>query len=159
MIKKCDNCGGNLEPIEGKAYLLCEYCFTFHFPDESKDGAKSIGTQTELGCPVCKTSLVSADIDSVKVHHCENCKGNFMDRRSFSRIVEIKESTLEKQKHYKKKVNFVELQREIHCPKCLKPMETHPYYGPGNVIIDSCNICYGVWVDEGELTTIGKSIK
>jgi Zn-finger nucleic acid-binding protein len=33
-------------------------------------------------------------------------------------------------------------------------METHPYYGPGNVIIDSCAACDLVWLDFGELTQI-----
>ena len=30
-------------------------------------------------------------------------------------------------------------------------MSTHPYYGPGNVIIDSCETCNLVWLDFGEL--------
>jgi Zn-finger nucleic acid-binding protein len=33
-------------------------------------------------------------------------------------------------------------------------METHPYYGPGNVIIDSCGECDLVWLDFGELKQI-----
>ena len=33
-------------------------------------------------------------------------------------------------------------------------METHPYYGPGNVIIDSCTGCDLVWLDFGELAQI-----
>ena len=33
-------------------------------------------------------------------------------------------------------------------------METHPYYGPGNVIIDSCARCEFVWLDFGELKQI-----
>ena len=33
-------------------------------------------------------------------------------------------------------------------------METHPYYGPGNVIIDSCGDCDLIWLDAGELKQI-----
>jgi Zn-finger nucleic acid-binding protein len=33
-------------------------------------------------------------------------------------------------------------------------METHPYYGPGNVIIDSCSRCELIWLDFGELKQI-----
>jgi Zn-finger nucleic acid-binding protein len=30
-------------------------------------------------------------------------------------------------------------------------MDTHPYCGPGNIVIDSCNHCNVVWLDRGEL--------
>ena len=33
-------------------------------------------------------------------------------------------------------------------------MEVHPYYGPGNVIIDSCTTCDFLWLDAGELRQI-----
>ena len=33
-------------------------------------------------------------------------------------------------------------------------MITHPYYGPGNVVIDSCEPCELVWLDFGELRQI-----
>ena len=33
-------------------------------------------------------------------------------------------------------------------------MATHPYYGPGNVVLDSCGACDLVWLDFGELKQI-----
>jgi Zn-finger nucleic acid-binding protein len=33
-------------------------------------------------------------------------------------------------------------------------LETHPYYGPGNVVIDSCAACDVIWLDFGELKQI-----
>ena len=33
-------------------------------------------------------------------------------------------------------------------------MDTHPYYGPGNVVIDSCARCAVVWLDYHELAMI-----
>jgi hypothetical protein len=33
-------------------------------------------------------------------------------------------------------------------------MEVHPYYGPGNVVIDSCSACDLIWLDHGELKQI-----
>jgi Zn-finger nucleic acid-binding protein len=33
-------------------------------------------------------------------------------------------------------------------------MTTHPYYGPGNVVIDNCPACAVIWLDHGELTAI-----
>jgi hypothetical protein len=31
-----------------------------------------------------------------------------------------------------------ELQREVTCPRGRIRMDVHPYYGPGNVVIDTC---------------------
>jgi Zn-finger nucleic acid-binding protein len=33
-------------------------------------------------------------------------------------------------------------------------MDVHPYYGPGNVVIDTCSGCDMVWLDHGELKQI-----
>ena len=33
-------------------------------------------------------------------------------------------------------------------------MDVHPYYGPGNVVIDTCSACDMVWLDYGELKQI-----
>jgi Zn-finger nucleic acid-binding protein len=30
----------------------------------------------------------------------------------------------------------------------------HPYYGPGNVVIDTCSRCDLIWLDFGELKQI-----
>ena len=47
-----------------------------------------------------------------------------------------------------------DLQRRINCPQCGKVMDTHPYGGPGNVIIDDCERCAVNWLDYGELQRI-----
>jgi Zn-finger nucleic acid-binding protein len=43
------------------------------------------------------------------------------------------------------------------CPACHDPMEVHPYYGPGNAVIDSCMHCKLVWFNAGELDRIIKA--
>ena len=46
------------------------------------------------------------------------------------------------------------LDRHINCPQCGGLMETHPYLGPGNVIIDTCEYCELHWLDHNELERI-----
>ena len=41
-----------------------------------------------------------------------------------------------------------------HCEQCRSGMDVHPYYGPGNVVIDSCSRCNLIWLDFGELKQI-----
>lgn len=33
-------------------------------------------------------------------------------------------------------------------------MDVHPYYGPGNIVIDTCSRCNVIWLDCGELQQI-----
>ena len=47
--------------------------------------------------------------------------------------------------------------RRLRCPACEGYMEVHPYYGPGNVVIDSCAECDYVWLDHGELSRVERS--
>jgi Zn-finger nucleic acid-binding protein len=47
-----------------------------------------------------------------------------------------------------------ELKRLATCPTCKNRMATYPYYGPGNVVIDTCDACNVVWLDFGELKQI-----
>jgi hypothetical protein len=45
-------------------------------------------------------------------------------------------------------------ERHLDCPQCHARMDTHPYEGPGNVVVDSCSICYLIWLDSGEILRI-----
>jgi hypothetical protein len=43
------------------------------------------------------------------------------------------------------------------CPACLETMETFPYAGAGNSVIDSCKECRLIWFDAGELNRLVKA--
>ena len=51
-------------------------------------------------------------------------------------------------------INPKQLDETQNCPACFQKMEAHPYYGPGSVVIDSCNHCKLAWLDHGELGRI-----
>jgi hypothetical protein len=53
-----------------------------------------------------------------------------------------------------RRVEPAELERVIHCPRCSRKMDAHPYAGPGNIIIDNCPECSVNWVDSMELRRI-----
>jgi len=35
-----------------------------------------------------------------------------------------------------------------------RKMDVHPYYGPGNVVVDTCGECGLIWLDHGEMTRV-----
>jgi TFIIB-like protein len=44
--------------------------------------------------------------------------------------------------------------RKLSCPLCDRTMTGHPYGGPGNVNIDTCEPCSVIWLDRNELQRI-----
>jgi Zn-finger nucleic acid-binding protein len=88
------------------------------------------------------------------VRHCRNCRGVLIPRRGFAAVVEHRRAWATGAPGPPVPLNPDEFQRKVRCPICKSPMATHPYYGPGNVVIDSCEPCELVWLDFGELRQI-----
>jgi Zn-finger nucleic acid-binding protein len=149
----CRNCGAPLRPVAGKDYFVCDYCTAFHFPPESEEGVRVLGAWTDMSCPVCRDLLVSAAVDGIPVRHCTKCRGNLFKPLDFRRIVEGRRLKSEKLSQLRP-LDQTQLARQILCPGCLQPMDVHPYYGPGNAVIDSCGTCALIWLDQGELKAI-----
>jgi hypothetical protein len=47
-----------------------------------------------------------------------------------------------------------EMARRVLCPYCHQLMDTHPYAGPGNIVIDTCSNCEVIWLDYGEINQV-----
>ena len=152
----CTNCGAAMQPVGNRNYFRCPYCHTFAFPEETGDGVAVVGGETPDACPVCSGHLTRGAIDGYDVSYCLNCRGFLANNAKFNRIVQ-----LERAKHGSP--DFVplpfspdELKRRINCPRCHKPMDTHPYHAGGNAVIDTCERCHLIWLDAGELAVIGQ---
>ncbi|MBU1240031.1 zf-TFIIB domain-containing protein [Myxococcota bacterium] len=159
MALKCDNCGAPMSLVAGQDYFFCEYCYSFHFQGESNaDGVVLIDEEGKLPCPVCESTLLPASLELERVLFCKKCKGMLLKRRSFVKVVEQRRAGYTGRKlRTKKRLREEELTRKTACPLCGKAMLTHPYYGPGDVIIDNCIDCNMIWLDDGELTIIERS--
>jgi len=153
----CKNCGGAMELFASRGYFFCRYCGSFHFPESAgDDGVKVLGASTEkLSCAGCRKPFVTALLDETyPIQYCENCRGVLLARRDFARVVERRRAWATGQPGPPVPLNQAELRRRMLCPSCQKAMATHPYYGPGNVVIDTCEPCAVVWLDFGELKQI-----
>ena len=150
----CENCGAPMQPVRGRDYLYCEYCGSFAFPEPSPDGVVLLGQRGEVDCPVCSTTLTTAAVAEVRVLQCTTCRGVLAGQEAFSAIVKFVRAQTSGEPDPVRPVNQAELEREIDCPYCGQVMDTHPYYGPGNVVIDNCPRCSVVWLDYGELGVI-----
>ena len=153
----CKNCGGAMELHAARGYFFCRYCGSFHFPEATAaDGIRLLG-QPDAGapCPACKARLATAILDeSHSVQYCANCRGALMSRETFADVVSLRRGWATTPPAEPIPLEREELNRVVNCPRCASRLETHPYYGPGNVVIDSCASCDVVWLDFGELKQI-----
>ena len=156
----CPNCGATMELKEGRGYFVCSYCTTFHFPDESSqsiDGVIDSGKQAELGCPVCETRLNEGTIEGRCIFHCGTCRGVLATNADFGMIVKQRRGKYEGPESTPVPLNPDELRRKLRCPRCGDVMDVHPYYGPGNIAVDTCARCFLIWLDHGEIGKIEKA--
>lgn len=148
----CSDCGAPMEFERVRACYHCEYCGSYLFPTPTDLGVQVFDElAAQLPCPACDCRLCNARIQNFEIACCQNCKGMFLEQRQFSEIVTLLRSRPDRQHDQITPFDRAELKRQVACPKCNRIMETHPYFGPGNIVIDSCTQCNMVWLDHAEL--------
>lgn len=153
----CPNCGAPLNIAPGGEYFSCAYCGSLHFPAPSDEGVILFEESPEgLLCPVCSFPLHRAKIKHWPGYQCPRCQGLLLDQDDFSEIVKYLRASATGPADKPKPFDPEGLIRGIVCPRCSQSMSTHPYYGPGNFVIDNCMRCGFVWLDYGELIKIAK---
>ena len=146
-----------MELFASRGYFYCRYCGSFHFPDTAPDqGVRVLAESKEpLPCPVCRTKLATAVLDDAHaVHYCQACRGVLLARGSFAQVIQHRRAWATDPPAPPVLLRKEELDRKVPCPKCAGTLLAHPYYGPGNVVIDSCTTCDLIWLDFGELKQI-----
>jgi Zn-finger nucleic acid-binding protein len=145
-----------MQPVGGRAYFRCVHCGTFEFPTTNGDGIAEVGEDSELPCPVCKKSLSLGAIEGHDVLFCNQCQGFLAKNVDFGEIVPKKRYQFADQPTIPRSFDRSELQRRLGCPQCRKVMDTHPYGGGGNAVVDTCHRCHLIWLDAGELEVIAR---
>ena len=150
----CKNCGAPLVLVWEKEFFCCEYCNTLYFPESNKDYVRPLELPSELNCPICQLPLIQALLDQTRVLHCSRCKGILVDTFSFFPTIIFIRGKFDGPEITPRPLSDMDLQRELKCPRCHQKMDTHPYAGPGNIVIDTCNDCALNWLDYGEFYRI-----
>ncbi len=127
-------------------------------------------------CPVCRVPLKEIIIKNrLQIDFCSKCRGIWFDKHELSRVHEhgrlpeklLGVSTLTRDKIVCESCGTHNDRSRKHCsqcgkllyflcPVCHKQMEEVPI---GNVFIDRCKSCQGVWLDGGELTLLFEEFK
>ena len=149
-----------MELFERRRYYFCKYCGTFQFIEgPAGDGIQVLQRRGDgASCPLCTAPLARSLLDNAHaVQYCEKCRGVLIERPTFALAVQQRRARATGPGTPPAAVDRRELERRVTCPTCQTRMDVHPYYGPGNVVIDTCRQCDLVWLDFGELQQIDEA--
>ncbi|HLJ47753.1 MAG TPA: zf-TFIIB domain-containing protein [Bryobacteraceae bacterium] len=133
-----------------KACLTCSYCDSVYVPEPNDEGVRVFGP-SKRSCPLCREPLSQAAINRYPLEYCERCRGMLIDMEEFLAVVEDLRLSRGVSNVQYPPPNRADLNRRISCPGCGQTMDAHPYGGPGNIVIDSCENCSLNWLDHNEL--------
>jgi Zn-finger nucleic acid-binding protein len=151
----CPACGAPITPKPDTEGYRCDYCHAVFYPGEEDDGVvvSADAGSSDQDCPVCSVPLFQGAIAKIPVLFCNQCRGLLIPMNELQSLIDASQAA-NRQPAVQTPPDPSELKRTVQCPKCHRRMDTHPYAGPGNVIIDSCGDCWLLWLDRGELTRI-----
>jgi Zn-finger nucleic acid-binding protein len=137
-----------------KGYYDCEYCMTIFFPDENEEGIRVMDQVSETSCPVCRIPLVYGSVEWTSVLYCQKCRGMILNQDAFLEVVKYLRAGASGLPVEPPPMDAGELERQLACPDCGQLMSTHPYGGPGNIVVDNCVHCSLIWLDHDEFRRI-----
>ena len=152
----CQKCGGTAEVVAGQQYHNCVYCESLiQLAEISEDRILPTGITLDCSCPTCDQPLQTGLIEKRRALFCGSCFGILIRHADFAGIIQERQARRAGQEPAEPRpIDPESLKRQIECPSCSQRMETHPYYGPGNIVVDTCSECGYLWLDHGEISRV-----
>jgi Zn-finger nucleic acid-binding protein len=143
-----------MAPLTNRPCWQCGHCSTLVCPEPAADGVRMTG-EPGHDCPVCRQHLLRAVMDDREpIEICDRCKGILMPVRVFAETLTARRRAAQTPSIIPSPADRAELHRRVECPSCTAGMIADWYYGPGNIVIDTCPACHVVWLDAGELKRV-----
>ena len=113
---------------------------------------------TNLCCVKCNSILDRATFQGLEVDLCPKCGGLWLDRGEITRAAKMTETELDRLRTLltgAKGPPPVPTENVAHCPSCPGNLAEVLL---GNVHVDYCNKCHGIFLDRGELQAAIESV-
>lgn len=103
-----------------------------------------------MNCPKCEREMDVKNYGDTEVDKCPECRGIYFDQGELEKLLAGRTEGAGS-------VEYTELSNKMDmmlgkCPRC--DIEMEPYLGPGNLRIDRCTKCSGVFLDQGEFAEL-----
>lgn len=106
-----------------------------------------------MQCPKCPGALRPQRVGEVEVDRCERCGGLWLDVGELPRLVT--QSSLPRSPAIPNSPQHNVI--TAPCPRCGgQGHMTRLHRNEYPLVIDSCPVCYGVWLDAGELGKLSR---
>jgi len=111
-----------------------------------------------MKCPHDGTTLAPVHILNVQLDKCHKCDGIWFDRGELERLRDANIPDIEElleQKYGDPEFESGEVDGYMRCPRCgdaRLQRQQYTYLNP--VVIDRCERCLGIWIDDSELNAI-----
>lgn len=135
---------------------LCRYCDSEMAPEATADGIRVLAA-SDLDCPICGVKLFTARLFDYALHYCQTCQGVLVPMDDLVPLTDDLRASRGEPTYIGRPPDPKSFDRHISCPRCHRVMDTHPYGGPGNVVMDTCEPCELHWLDRGELRRIASA--
>lgn len=111
-------------------------------------------------CPHCKLLMKPQTIHGIEVEHCESCQGICLKKGELDKVSDATEGSVEYSTITDYHKNITDSKKVIDCPKCYAPeMRKVEFLSLTDVILDRCDSCGALWLDQSELEQINTLIK
>lgn len=150
----CGNCGAPMTFVWDRDHFFCEYCKTSALLPGALSDVRVVDEKSGVDCTLCNAEMQVGSLQRERVLHCAGCRGLLIEQERFLRIVDGLRAAATGPPVIPAPLDRGALRRKIRCPRCKGVMNTHPYGGPGNIVVDNCESCRLVWLDTGELKSV-----
>jgi Zn-finger nucleic acid-binding protein len=116
-------------------------------------------TATSLCCVKCNSILDKATFQGLEVDLCPKCGGLWLDRGEISRAAKLPEAELARLRTLmsgKSGPPPVPTENKAPCPACPGKLSEVLL---GNVHVDYCASCHGIFLDRGELQEAVEAVR
>lgn len=105
-----------------------------------------MSTQRQRICPTCQNPLQEYEHQGVLLDFCRKCGGSWFDEGEIAQYF-LLEKDLSDESVLINPYN----EDGPKCPKDGTILQEYIYHKDHSLRIDFCSVCYGVWLDRGEV--------
>ena len=110
-------------------------------------------------CPHCELLMKIKTIQGIAVEYCESCQGICLHKGELDKVASETEGSIEYATITDQQLEHQDSRKVIDCPKCYTPsMRKVEFLSVTDVILDRCDNCGALWLDQSELEQINARI-
>ena len=113
-------------------------------------------------CPDCSIALIKQNFHGVEIDVCNKCAGIFFDEGEVNQIRKSGSNSFEEldaKVHIEDAPQTFEEHLDRKCPNCQVVMSQYRYLYSSPIMLDSCNHCGGIWIENGELKAMAEYVR